>query len=516
MKNSVFAFLLILFTNTVHAQQGNKGSSDYFILTPGPANSPRLNNALVYGCGPARDFLYRIPCQGKRPIKFSASELPAGLKLDENTGIITGLSPQKGTYDVILKAKNKYGVSSKKFQIKVEGKLALTPPMGWSSWYAYYDRITDKIIRQTTDLMIETGMADLGYSYVNLDDCWAISAPNNKMMLLGDTTRYGIARKNDGSINTNRHFPDMKSMTTYIHSKGLKAGIYSSPGPQTCMNFEGSYKHEAQDAKQFAEWGFDFLKYDWCSYWNIIPQTRTTADFIKPYAQMGQELNRINRDIIYSLCQYGHADVWKWGASVGGNSWRTAGDLGFKELDKVFDIALRNASFGKYNKPGEWNDPDYISIGYFGGNLTRGYPEKTKMPAWLQYSYMSLWSMMASPIIYSGDLTQIDEFTLNVLCNPEIIEINQDPLGQCGKVIMHSDKQFIMVKELSDGTRAVALFNREHTPVKISTRWNEIGADGKQKLRDVWRQKDLGAFTDAFEWDIPAQGCMVVKLTPIK
>lgn len=513
MKNYILVFVLTCLTGSLSAQEITSKDFDYFILTPSPAQSPRLNNALVYGCGANRDFLYRIPCQGEKPIRFTASALPKGLKLDEKTGIIKGVSPAKGIYNVVLKARNKYGVSTKKFQIKVEGKLVLTPPMGWSSWYAYYDRITDKIVRQTADLMISNGMADVGYSYVNLDDCWAISRPDNKMLLLGDTSRYGVARSNNGTINTNKHFPDMKAMTDYLHSKGLKAGIYSSPGPTTCMNFEGSYKHEKQDAAQFAAWGFDFLKYDWCSYWNIIPSSRTVDDFKKPYEQMGKILNSLNRDIVYSLCQYGHADVWKWGASVGGNSWRTAGDLGYKELDKVFDIALRNASFGKYNRPGEWNDPDYISIGYVGNNQTRGYPERTKMSPWLQYSYMSLWAMMASPIIYCGDLTKIDTFTLNVLCNPEIIEIDQDPLGQCGKVIMHADKQFLMVKKLYDGSTAVAMFNRAKEPKEIKFAWPEINVKGKQKIRDLWRQKELGFYKDDFEATIPAQGVLVIKLT---
>lgn len=517
MKKIFFLLLTIL---SIAAGAQNNPAIDKaidqtkFILTPKPSKKPRLNNALVYGCRPGNDFLYRIPCQGERPVKFSAQGLPEGLRLDENTGIIQGIAPAAGSYRVVLSAKNKSGRATKHFEIKSGQKIGLTPPMGWNDWYAHYDRISDKLMREAADLIISKGMADVGYAYVNIDDCWMISTPDNKMMKKDDGTRYGTPRKPDGTINPNVHFPDMKAMTDYIHSKGLKAGIYSSPGPRTCMAFTGSYGHEKQDAEQYAKWGFDFLKYDWCSYWDIAGKDRSLPTLQKPFRQMGDILKNINRDIFYNLCQYGMGDSWKWAASVGGNSWRTAGDLGIKELDKIFDIALRNASFRDYNKPGEWNDPDYLSIGYIGSNLDRGEPKPTPMGPWLQYSYMSLWSLMASPLFYSGDLSRLDDFTLGILCNPEIIEINQDPLGQCGKVTMRKgDKQFIMVKDLHDGSKAVGLFNREKAPVEVAATWKEIGAQGRQKIRDAWRMKNLGKYQNEFKATIPAQGCMVIRIS---
>ena len=498
-------------SNTAKSQT-HVNDADYPILTKRPSAKPRLNNALVYGCRPNRDFLYRIPCQGVKPIKFEASGLPEGLKLDKHTGIIKGKSPQAGTYSVTFTAKNNSGKSTRPFKIISGDKIGLTPPMGWNDWYAHYDRVTGAMMRQAADLIVENGMADVGYSYVNIDDCWAISKPNNKSMKIEDNTRYGIPRDSNGNIQSNINFPDMKGLTDYIHSKGLKAGIYASPGPSTCMNFEGSFKHEEQDARQFAAWGFDWLKYDACSYPHTQPY-KTLEDFQKPYIQMGNILKNIDRDIFYNLCQYGRGNSWTWAAAIGGNSWRTAGDLGFKELDRVIDIGLRNASFGEYNKPGEWNDPDYISIGYIGSNIERSKPQKTKMPPWLQYSYMSMWSLMAAPLFYSGDLTLMDEFTLSLLCNPEIIEINQDPLGECGKVIKHSDKEFLMVKKLQDGSIAVGLFNRNKEPLAIEASWDEIGVKGKQKIRDVWRQEHLGVYQDKFEATIPGQGVLVIKLT---
>jgi alpha-galactosidase len=514
MNKNLLLFLLILVAGKLTGQDRVIPRSEYIILTPTPSDRPRLNNPLVYGCRPNRDFLFRIPCQGLRPISFEASGLPKGLRLDKATGIIKGISPEKGTYNIILTARNKKGKAVKAFKIVSGDKIGLTPPMGWNDWYAHYDRISDKLVREAADLMISTGMADLGYSYVNMDDCWMVSTPDNKMMKQDDGTRYGTPRRADGTINPNIHFPDMKAMTDYIHSRGLKAGIYTSPGKRTCMNFTGSYGHEKQDAEQFAKWGFDFLKYDWCSYWDIAGQDRSVATFQKPYKEMGEILTQINRDIFFNMCQYGLGDSWKWAASVGGNSWRTASDLGIKELDKIFDIALRNAKFRDYNKPGEWNDPDYISIGYIGSNIERSQPKLTSMGPWLQYSYMSLWSLMASPLFYSGDMSKLDDFTLNVLCNPEIIEINQDPLGQCARVIMHGDKQFLMIKDLHDGSKAIGMFNREKTPVEVTASWAEIGIQGKQRLRDAWRQKDLEKFKDVFKSMIPGQGCMVIKMKP--
>lgn len=476
------------------------------IITPRPKPSPRINGPLVYGCRPGHPFLYRIPCQGERPIHFSVEGLPPQLKLDPATGIIIGTTPVKGEYDLLIQAKNSKGKDQRKLKLIAGDKLALTPPMGWNHWYAHYDRITDKMMREAATRMISSGMADVGYQYVNIDDCW-MNAPKSN-----DPMRVGPLRDAQGNIIPNRHFPDMKGLTDYIHEIGLKAGIYTSPGPLTCGGFTGAWQHEEQDARQFAAWGFDFLKYDWCSYGEIAGKNVDLDGYQKPYRKMGKILKSLDRDMVFNLCQYGMGDVWKWGGEVDAHSWRTSGDLGF-ELDRIFDVALRNSEFRQYSKPGEWNDPDYIQIGWIGNAGKMGAPELSTMPAQMQYAYMSLWSLMASPLIYSGDMSKLDPFTLNVLCNPEVIEVNQDPSGECGLVIKHNKDCFLMVKNLSDGSKAVGLFNRGKNPAEVSADWTELQLSGKQSVRDLWREKELGVFNDKFNSLVPAQGAVMVKIT---
>ena len=479
---------------------------DAEILTPKPKAAPRINGPIVYGCRPEHSFLYRIPCQGERPIHFSVKGLPPELKLDPLTGIITGKTPAKGAYEMVLGAENPLGKDHRQFKLVAGDQLALTPPMGWNHWYAHYDRITDQMMREAADAMISSGMADAGYQYVNIDDCW-MNAPKNN-----DPLRVGPLRNEHGNVNPNKHFPDMNGLTDYIHSKGLKAGIYTSPGPLTCGGFTGAWQHEEQDARQFAAWGFDFLKYDWCSYGEIAGKNVTLEGYQKPYLLMGKILKSLDRDMVFNLCQYGMGDVWKWGGEVGAHSWRTTGDLGF-ELDRIFDVALRNSEFRQYSKPGEWNDPDYIQIGWIGNAGKMGAPEKTAMPASMQYASMSLWSLMASPLIYSGDMSKLDPFTLNILCNPEIIEVNQDPLGECGLVIKHDKNCFIMVKNLADGSKAVGLFNRGKNPEEVTVSWTEMQLTGKQLVRDIWREKDLGIVIDKYSSLVPAQGVVMVKIS---
>ena len=229
---------------------------------------------------------------------------------------------------------------------------------------------------------------------------------------------------------------------------------------------------------------------------------------------MGKALTHQPRDIIFNLCQYGRGNVWEWGAKVGGHCWRTAGDLGF-ELDRFFNVALNNARFGAWSKPGAWNDPDYLLIGWIGSQNkddTFTEPHPSPLTAQQQYSYMSLWCLMASPLIFSGDMAKLDEFTLNVLCNPEMIAINQDPLGLCGKVIMKTDDTFIMIKDLEDGSKAVGLFNRGKVPADISVQWKDLQLSGKHTVRDLWRGKELGPSSGSFSANIPAQGVVMVKI----
>lgn len=487
----------------------------FYILTPKVSAAPGLNNPMVYGCRPGNDFLYRIPCQGERPVTFAAKGLPATLKLDKTTGIISGTAPTKGSYKIILTARNKKGTDKKELKIISGDKIALTPVMGWNHWYAYYDKPSDSLIRAAADVMISTGLADAGYDYICIDDCWT-NAHNKNRMQYQDTLRKGARRDNQGNILPNAYFPDMKSMTSYLHSKGFKAGIYSSPSKITCAGFEGSFGHEEQDALQWARWNFDLIKYDRCSYPDDAPY-KTLADAKTPYEKLGKALQKIDRDIYYSLCQYYGSpldgDVWKWGGSIGGNSWRTGTDIN-AFLPDVFKVALRHLAFRQYQKPGEWNDPDFLMLGWIGNRKT-GVPYRTTMHPNTQYAYVSLWSLMAAPLFFSSRIDKLDDFTLNLLTNREIIAINQDPLGICGNPVHLSDKQFLLVKKLSDGSVAVGVFNRDSTDKKVTVNIDQLGIRGKIKVRDCWRQKDIGTFQSGFETIVPAAGGQVYRVSQL-
>lgn len=475
------------------------------ILTPPPPLAPRMRGPAVYGCRPGSPFLYRIPTTGERPIRFQVRRLPAGLILDAEKGILSGSAPARGEYELHLTARNRHGRHARTFRIVSGDRLALTPPMGWNHWYAHYDRVTDTMMREAADVMVSSGMADVGYQYVNIDDCWMNAQKH------GDPLRVGPLRDAQGNMIPNRHFPDMKALTDYIHSHGLKAGLYTSPGPRTCAGFAGSHQFEAQDARLYADWGFDFLKYDWCSYDEVVKGDHSLPVLKKPYQLMGDVLRGLDRDVVFNLCQYGMGDVWEWGAAVGGHCWRTAGDLGF-ELDRVFEVALKNAEHRAHSRPGEWNDPDYIQIGHIGHAQTTGLPQPCPLTPTEQYSFMSLWSLMAAPLFYSGDMSRLDAFTLNVLCNPEVIDIDQDPLGQCARVVPLTSETFLMVKEMADGSKAMGLCNQGEMATTVTVNWSDLGLHGRWTVRDVWRHKDLGRFADGFSTNVPRRGVFLIRV----
>lgn len=509
MKNLLFLLIINCLAHFISGQPGWSEDYNNYILTPKAPLSPKINGPKIYGVRRDHPVIYRIPCTGERPMFFSVENLPEGLYLDPEKGIIQGSKPETGTYELTLCARNDKGKDCREFKIIVGDKIALTPPMGWNSWYIHYDRISDKLMRQAADQMIRSGMADYGYQYVNIDDCWMVKVNSGK------SGSHSSTREKDGTIISNDRFPDMKAMTDYIHSKGLKAGIYISPGPVTCAGYEGSYGHEAQDARTFADWGFDFLKYDWCSYDNIA-EGDTRKDLIKPYRIMWDILKGQNRDIVLNLCQYGMGCVWEWGGEVG-NCWRTTGDLGLEkhtDLPGFYSIGMRNAEHWPYAKPGEWNDPDYILIGWVGNahKMAEGTP--TDLTPYEQYSYMSMWSLMAAPLIFSGDMAKLDPFTLNVLCNNEVIEIDQDPLGKQGKIIRNSDNDFVLAKILEDGSLALGLFNLQDRKSELAIHWNEINISGKQRVRDLWRQEDIGIFDNIFSSEIPPHGVQMIRLWP--
>ena len=501
------------------------------ILTPPAPATPRINGPSVFGVRPERPFLYRIPCTGERPMAFAVDPLPEGLTVDEKTGIITGHVPkQRGQYVVTLMATNNHGTTKKELKIVVGDALALTPPMGWNSWYIHYHRVTGKVMREAADVMVASGMADYGYMYVNIDDCWMRIEPQYFERRRGRLAGFemkgviGKTRDEQGNVLPNDNFPDMKAMTDTIHAKGLRAGIYTSPGPRTCQQFAGSYQHERQDAEQFAKWGFDFLKYDWCTYGQVyderVKQSRNELlEKKRPYQEMGDILKTLDRDIVLNLCQYGMNDVWKWGGEVGGHCWRTTGDLGLhrgSRLPGCFHIGMSNARHWEYAKPGYWNDPDYILIGWVGAAHGHGVGKQTTLTGNEQYSYMSMWSLMAAPLFFSGDMAKLDAFTLNVLCNAEVIEVDQDPLGKQAQPIVMDDETLILSKPMEDGSVAVGLFNLSELPREITVTWEQLGVNGKQRVRDLWRQTDIGESEGQYTATVNRHGVMLVRLWPAK
>jgi len=505
MKNSkaLFAVLAIAASVSVMAASAfgpQAGDSGKVILTPKPGPEPKINGPAVFGARPGHPFLYRIPCTGERPVTFRVENLPGGLTFDAATGIITGTVPATaGRYEMTLAAENGKGRNEKAFTLVVGETLALTPPMGWNDWYIHYDQVTEEHMRRAADVMISSGMADYGYMYVNVDDCW--------MKKKGESPY----RDDKGVILTNAKFPDIKGMVDYIHGRGLRAGVYTSPGPWTCAEYTASAGHEELDAATFAAWGFDFLKYDWCSYGDAAAGAdREKA--IKPYRQMGEILKKLDRDIVYNLCQYGMSNVWEWAGSVGGNCWRTTHDLGNQKDDALpgfMQIGLSNAEHYAYAKPGQWNDPDYILIGWVGNT---GEERLTTLTGDEQYAYMSMWCLIAAPLVFSGNMAKLDAFTLNVLCNAEVIAVDQDVLGRQGRIIRKTGDEFVMVKELEDGSTAVGLFNLSRASKEIAIAFKDLGMEGKAAVRDLWRQKDLGIFDTGYSAEVNPHGVVLIRI----
>jgi alpha-galactosidase len=476
------------------------------ILTPKPPATPRINGARVFGVRPSHPFLFTIPATGRRPMEFAVDGLPEGLKVDPQTGQITGAINSRGEYVVTFRARNALGEARRPLKIVCGDTLALTPHMGWNSWYIWAGDVSDKIMRQAADAMVSSGLIDHGYAYVNIDDCWAVKPGSPGQQ----------PRDARGNVNPNERFPDMKAMTDYIHARGLKAGLYTSPGPLTCCGCTGAYGHEEQDARQFARWGFDFLKYDWCSYGSIAKNPDLAA-MQKPYRKMGGILPRLDRDVVLNLCQYGMGDVWKWGRETGGQSWRIADDLGdynnpFGAINRlVFDRYGRN-ELQQYSGPGAWNDPDYILLGYL--NTWKGKAETTRLTPNEQYTHVSLWCLLAAPLIFSGDIARLDDFTLSLLSNDEAIDVDQDPLGKAALRVAKDGDLEVWAKDMEDGSKAVGLFNRGQREAQATARWPDLGVAGKQIVRDVWRQKDLGAFEGRFSATVGRHGVVFVRLRP--
>ncbi|MGA2865936.1 MAG: NPCBM/NEW2 domain-containing protein [Verrucomicrobiota bacterium] len=459
------------------------------VLTPKPPPTPRINGARTFGVRPGSPFLFTIPVSGDRPMTFAADGLPPGLQLDPATGLVTGRLKEKGTYALTLRAQNALGSATRPWKIVCGDTIALTPPLGWNSWNCFGCDVTEANVRAAADAMVASGLINHGWTYINIDDCWE------------------AGRDAQGNVLPNQKFPEMKALTDYLHSKGLKIGLYSSPGPKTCAGHEGSYKHEEQDARRYAEWGFDYLKYDWCSYGEIAPSPDRPA-LMKPYQVMRAALDQAPRDIVFSLCQYGMGNVWEWGAEVGGNCWRTTGDI-TDTWSSMAGIGFGQDTPGKFARPGHWNDPDMLVVGYVGWSAQ---VRPTHLTPNEQYTHLSLWCLLCAPLLIGCDLTKLDDFTLNLLTNDEVLEVNQDPLGRQAARLAQNGPLEVWAKDMEDGSKAVGLFNRGDGETKVTAKWSDLALSGTHKVRDLWRQQDLGSFAEQFQASVPRHGVVLLKV----
>lgn len=375
--------------------------------------------------------------------------------------------------------------------------LAATPPMGWNSWNYFAGHVTDKDVRDAADALVSSGMKDAGYVYVNIDDTWQGS------------------RDAQGSIQGNSKFPDLKALADYVHSKGLKLGLYSSPGPKTCEGFgtssvyEGSYGHEVQDARTYAAWGIDYLKYDVCT---LVPEymegedrplpysEKTLENMKQAYEKMHRALLASGRPIVYSICQYGFYYVWEWAPSVGGNLWRTTGDIE-PSYDRVSVIGFSQAGLSKYAGPEHWNDPDMLEIG--NGKMTHDE----------NLTHMSLWVILAAPLIAGNDLSHMTPETLAILTNREAIAIDQDPLGIQGDRVSAIGPVEIWDKALKGGDKAVAIFNRAQSALPITLKLTAVGFPNGARARNIWEAKDLGRINGSYTVEVPRHGVVLLRLS---
>ena len=343
--------------------------------------------------------------------------------------------------------------------------VAQTPPMGWNSWNYFAEKVDDKGVRDAADQIVATGMKDAGYIYVNIDDTWEGQ------------------RDASGALHSNAKFPDMKALADYVHSKGLKIGIYSSPGPKTCAGFEGSLGHEEQDAQLYASWGIDYLKYDLCSFIPEVMEKQAPNDHAAQmrlmqaaYEKMHKALQSTGRPIVYSFCQYGFDAVWEWAPSAGGNLWRTTGDIA-PDLYHIYTILSQQAGLESYSGPGHWNDPDMLEVG--NGELTLAENR----------AHFSMWAMLAAPLLAGNDLPHMKPEIKAILTNREVIAIDQDKLGKQGSRIYSDGEVEVWTRHLTGGALAVAVLNvgddRYSThPFHLSLA--RLGLHSPQHARDLW------------------------------
>ncbi|MGI6495453.1 MAG: glycoside hydrolase family 27 protein [Kiritimatiellia bacterium] len=492
------------------------------LLTPPAPATPRINGARIVGARPGSPFLFRIPTTGERPMRFAAAGLPDGLELDAAAGIIRGATTCAGEHRVTLSARNHLGEATSELRIRIGDAICLTPPMGWNSWYCHSELVSEQAIRDTARALVGTGLADHGWTYVNIDDCW-----------------QGVRGGPDLAIQPNERFTDMKGLCDDLHALGLKAGIYSTPWMGTYAGFIGGSAPDEtgdssafhlpeterlqphqffgrypgsiergldrvgtwffdRDARQWAEWGFDYVKVDWNP--NDVPTTRRIHD----------DLRRCPRDIVLSLSNRAPFENAE-GLARYANCWRTTGDIN-DSWESISKIGFAQLPWQRFQRPGHWNDPDMLQVGRIGTpNRKNTQFNPTRLTRDEQVTQMSLWCLLSAPLLLSCDIASLDAFTLSLLTNDEVIAINQDPAAQPARQFVPDDTAQIWTKRLEDGATALGLFNLGDAPRDVTAEWAALGLDAPRAVRDLWRQQDLGAFPDAFTARVPAHGVVLVK-----
>jgi alpha-galactosidase len=463
---------------------------------------PDLNYPRITGATPGKPFMFLIPASGDEPLTFAAKNLPAGLTLDAKRGLITGSLKTAGQTPVQIVISNAKGKATGVVTIVGgDDALALTPPLGWNSWNAWGNTVTAERVKASAEGMVKSGLHRQGYTYINIDDVWEGG--------LKPTRPHDLAASRDanGEPTTNERFPDMKGLVDYIHALGLKAGLYSSPGPTTCQGLGASWQHEEQDARAYARWGFDYLKYDWCGYSQIAPNP-TLEDRKKPYKLMGDLLKKQDRDIVFSICQYGAGNVWEWGREVGGHLWRMTGDIR-DDWPSMTGIGFQQTGREQYSGPRGWNDTDMLVVGMVG--WSQGSRPSNLTPN-EQITHISLWALQAAPLLIGADLAKIDEWTTNVLGNREVLGVNQDELGRAASRKWNDGWTEVWARPLSDGTMAVGLFNRGPESAVVTASFTDLGLSGSVPVRDLWTHKDMGRVSGKFSAVVPRHGAVLVKM----
>lgn len=453
-------------------------------------NWPGIHAPRVVGATVGRTFFFRVSASGRPPLTYSAEGLPDGITLDPTKGILSGRAKTSGKWLVEITVRNRLGKSAALMSLDVgPRKVALTPPMGWSSFGAFGTEVSDVRIRAAGSGLISSGLAAKGFQYVVLEDGWQ------------------GGRNGTGAIQPAAAFPDMPALAAHLHAQGLRLGLATSAGPKSCSGLEGGYLHEEEDASTFASWGVDLLRYDWCTYGEVTGPEITQDVRERPYRVMRMALDGTDRDIVYGLGQRGEGDVSSWGGLVGANFWRTAPDLE-DTWESVSSVGFGQGSAAAFAAPGNWNDPGLLMLGRVS---LGGSPHLTRLSPHEQMTQLTLWSMLAAPLILAGDPASLDDHQRAMLTNHEVLEVDQDPAGRQGTRRTQSGETETWSRALADGTTAVALFNRGRAPASMTVRFASLGIEKAQPVRNLWLRSDLG-LARSFTATVPAHGAVLLKV----